>query len=783
MNDFIAPGQSRVGMDAAAVRTVLDENPALESALSDVRDVDRQQEAWTFDDVPVDSGAFGELVNEGLVESVGDEYRVADPEVVDRALAGDVENEASGFEASGSLSLPDIDRTAAAVLAGLLALVAVFRASTYPAVFRDRVVFPANDPYYYVYLTEQSLQNGWSFGELPGGLGTQEPLTILQMLVGAELVGGLGNHTAFLAWLPVLVAIATGLVVYLFACEVTEDRHVALASVFVLAVLPVHVLRSSLGFIDHHAFDYFWLAIVAWGTVATFDLDSLAANRSTARAIGILAVGVAGSVLAWWAATLLLLPIAIAVVCGAAIAVRDDNSFLAPGLATAAGVGLGSVVILLTHIAWGWHEWFIAGVPVVLTLGIIGVVGATYGWRTIGLPAWAFPTTGIVGVAGVSAGVYFLAPTEWAAISRQVSRLFADREIAEMQSVFGAESMGWLFSFGLLLFVVIPAMGWGVYRAYRGDRSWLVASSYAWFMLALATLQARYAGELAPFTALFGGLALVALAERVDAARLPVPLGGEHRSVTLPDRDVTIRLVGVVLLVCGLSGVLAPIGAYNLTIPEQQYETASFIDTHAAEVGHEYPDNYVFSPWSWSRMYNYHVSGESLNYGYAQSNYRDFTFAADSGSAYERYIANGPAQNAYLVTEPIPGDPEISDDMMQSRLHDRYGSASNGSDGLAHYRALYSSPSGDYKAFRVVPGATIRGEANPGSTVTVETQVDIEGASFTYQRGVTATENGTYAVTVPYPGEYETSGGNATSVAVSESAVQNGENVQAERAN
>jgi dolichyl-diphosphooligosaccharide--protein glycosyltransferase len=298
-------------------------------------------------------------------------------------------------------------------------------------------------------------------------------------------------------------------------------------------------------------------------------------------------------------------------------------------------------------------------------------------------------------------------------------------------------------------------------------------------MLALATLQARYAGELAPFTALFGGLAIVTLAERVDAAKVPVPFGGEQRPVTLPDRDVTIRLVGIVLLVCGLSGVLAPIGAYNLTIPEEQYDTASFIDEHAAEAGHEYPDNYVFSPWSWSRMYNYHVSGESRSYGHALVNYRDFTFAIDPSSAYERYIAGGQAQNAYLVTEPIPGDPEISDEMMQSRLHDRYGSAGNDTDGLAHYRALYASPSSDYKAFRVVSGATIRGEANAGTVVTVETDVDIEGASFTYQREMSVTENGTYAVTVAYPGEYEIQGGSADSVNVGESAVQNGEDVRA----
>jgi dolichyl-diphosphooligosaccharide--protein glycosyltransferase len=349
-----------------------------------------------------------------------------------------------------------------------------------------------------------------------------------------------------------------------------------------------------------------------------------------------------------------------------------------------------------------------------------------------------------------------------------------------MQSIFGSETMGWLFSFGLLLFVVIPAMGWGIYRAYRGDRRWLVAGAFAWFMLLLATLQARYAGEFAPVAALFGGLALVALAERVDAAGMPVPLGGEDRPLRLPDRAVLARLAVIVLLVCGLSAVLAPLSASSLTIPESQYETAAFIDDHAAEAGHEYPDNYVFSPWSWSRMYNYHVNGEAGSYGFARVNYRDFTFATDPDSAYDRYIAGTQAQSAYLVTEPVPGDPDIPDETMQARLHDRYGSAGNGTEGLAHYRALYASPDSDYKAFRVVPGATIHGQAETGAKVSIETGVDIEGASFTYQRQAAATENGTYAVTVPYPGEYEIDGGNAGTVRVSERAVQNGSDVRAE---
>jgi dolichyl-diphosphooligosaccharide--protein glycosyltransferase len=227
-------------------------------------------------------------------------------------------------------------------------------------------------------------------------------------------------------------------------------------------------------------------------------------------------------------------------------------------------------------------------------------------------------------------------------------------------------------------------------------------------------------------------------------------------------------------LVCGLSAIQAPIVASDLAIPQEQYETASFIDGHAEETGYDYPQSYVFSPWSWSRMYNYHVNGEAESYGYAQSNYRPFTFSENPSEAYQQYVRG----DSYLVTEPVPGSPNITDAMMQSRLHDRYGSRGEGVAGLAHYRALYTSPSGDYKAFRVVPGSTVEGTAEADANVTLITEVDIKGDEFTYERRATANQNGTYNVTVPYPGEYDLDGATAESVTISEAAVNNGETVQ-----
>jgi dolichyl-diphosphooligosaccharide--protein glycosyltransferase len=72
--------------DGSRVAEFLSERPDLESPLEDVLEVDEQTDSWTFDDVPVDSGRFGELVSPGIVEREGEDYRVADPDAVRAAL-------------------------------------------------------------------------------------------------------------------------------------------------------------------------------------------------------------------------------------------------------------------------------------------------------------------------------------------------------------------------------------------------------------------------------------------------------------------------------------------------------------------------------------------------------------------------------------------------------------------------------------------------------------------------------------------------------------------------
>lgn len=150
--------------DTAAVSEVLDDRPELEAPLEAVLSVDDERDEWTFDDVSIDSGAFGELVSRGLIERTedGDAYRVADPVAVRRALDDEPADQTTDEEASVNLSrvsrdaianrLEDADTLQVGAVLGGLLVVVLARAYVYPSVFRDGVVvLSGNDPYYYRY--------------------------------------------------------------------------------------------------------------------------------------------------------------------------------------------------------------------------------------------------------------------------------------------------------------------------------------------------------------------------------------------------------------------------------------------------------------------------------------------------------------------------------------------------------------------------------------------------------------------------------------------------------
>ena len=749
-----------------AVADLVDERPELEAAVEAVLAV---EEPFAFDDLPIDSGAFGEIVAAGLVEERGDGYYVTDRTAVRDGVAGEDTLEETAPATGIDLTLPAVGRRAVGALAGALLVVVLLR-TVFSAgnVFRDgAVVLSGNDPYYYRYWVEQLLANpDVTLSSLPDTVTKGEPLYVATMWLVATVFGG-GATTAgqVLAVYPVVSAVVSGLLVYALAVAVTGDRRVALAAVLMLGVLPAHAFRTSLGFADHHAFDYPWLGVTALSLVAL--VRGEVRSRQTVLGTGGLAVGIAGQVLAWEAGPLLVVPAGLAVAALAVVWVRADRSPLLAGGPLLAGLAGAAALAWGVHATLGWHTTVVASAPALLVAGSLGVLVVAEAVCRVTpderLAAGAVSGAGVVAVGLVAV----LVPEAWNTLtSRANSALFRSDRIAETQGLF-SDSAGWLLLFGLLLFLALPYLAWATRRALDDD-AWVVPVVYAWAFFALAVIQIRFVGEFATFVAVFAGLGLVHLAERVDVARLPRPFddGVDGLRVGVPDRRQIVALVALFLLVSSLSLVQVPVKTSQLTTPPERYETATWMNDYSESAAWDERPTYVFSTWSYNRVYNYFVSGDSRSYGYARANYERFLTSMNASEWYERL--RGPA--GFVVYASV----NTSVGTVGERL-DAYGSRTEDARGLAHYRAVYVSESGTYRVFTLVPGATITGTAEANATVTVTTRTRVSGVQVDYEREVRTGPDGAYSVTVPYPGTYQVG---EAAVEVPETAVRNGTTVR-----
>lgn len=771
------------------VDTLLKERPDLEAPLEDVLAVDQDQETWTFEDVPVDSGHFGELVSRGVVESAGEEYRLADAAAVRAALARDHEGEPESSSddrsedrtlpsptlPSPSFSRPSVSLSSLPAVAPwklllpvLILLVGLLRTIPVRGVYRDdAVVLTGNDPYFYRYLVER----GVAEGGLPVSEGSGEPLLVATLSALVELLGGTAEVAGnVLAWYPVAAGMAGAVLCYLLAVAVTDDRRVGLAAVFVFALLPHHALRTSVGFADHHAFDYLWLVITALTAtkLARVDGEELREPRTIAFTL-LVGVAVAGQVLAWEAAPLLLVPLALVVSARAAVDVHRGISPLPVGLPLVAGLGLGAAIALAVHLAAGMQST----VPV-LTPGVLAAwAGATLaiaaGAHRVG---WSLQRVlagyGLLGVAGL-VGLLVGPATIRTEVARRLVELFRSDGIAETQSLLDPGTAGFFVHIGVVA-LALPALVVGLRRA-TNDGRWLVVGTYAWAFLALAVLQVRFVGELAPFLAVFAGVGAVRIAERYNA----VPVGATDANGTshrVPSRP---RVAAVVVLIV-LSGGVAAGEVADVTgavvVEDRVYDSATYIAERADERGLEYPENYVLSDWSDNRVHNYYVSGESRSYLYAQGNYTEFAGGTDPDVWFDTF--DGRVGFVVLAGAADGVDPRST----IWRLTRNFGSATDDVPGVGHYRPLYIPPDGGRLVVEVVPGATVSGPADPGTAVTVSTTIDRPTVQFNYQRQTVSAEDGTWQVRVANPGTYEVTVGNeSTTVEIPEHAILDGQSV------
>ncbi|WP_168191185.1 LamG-like jellyroll fold domain-containing protein [Haloprofundus sp. MHR1] len=687
-----------------------------------------------------------------------------------------------------------VDRTAALALAGALAFLALLRLISISAVFREgAIVLSANDPYFYRYIVETvaaETSGPFDFGalaSLPQRVTAGEPLLVVTLWFWTELLGGDANASGVvLAVYPVVFAVLTGALVYLTTLRLTDDRRVGLAAVLALALVPAHAYRTSLGFADHHAFDYFWLALTAAALVSLAVRSSRGSDRDAGMAFWsvVFGVAVAGQTLAWEAGPLLILPLGLIVVGWATTAVRAGMSPIRELGGVVGGLALAAVLTAGAHFALGWHGETVAFAPAGLFVGAVAVVGvAELALRQ----QWsAGRLLGGEVVAGVVVfGILpFVVPQLGAELQSGIQFLFETEGIVETQSLVSADQgslVGPLLSFGLLVLLGLPYAGWAMLRGSRAYEPGLLAmATYAWYFLALALVQLRFAGELSVFVAIFAGLGFVHLAAKIDAVRMPKPFaevesgrrGREKAEETMglerPERREAMSLLGLGLFAGSFSFVQIPVKTGQLLVSDGLYDAAMWMREYSEEQGWEYPENYVFSEWSWNRAYNYLVNGNSDSYGFARSNYREFLGSSNGEKWYQRLQD----RVGFVVTEggaTVAGNAD-GGAMLQSRLHTQYGGGDGSVPGIGHYKALYASEGGSQKVFGLVPGAILVGRGD-GDSQTVTTEVDVGSESVTYERSVQPTENGWCAVRVPHAGEYSLAG---QQYQVSEEVVQSG---------
>jgi len=430
------------------------------------------------------------------------------------------------------------------------------------------------------------------------------------------------------------------------------------------------------------------------------------------------------------------------------------------------------------HLGWGWNTRLVGFAPAVLFVGAASVALVGEAIHRVDLPVddeLAVAGT-VLGGGAVTGATVFVLTDVVSTVTSRADILFVDTDIGETASLFasGASGFGWLVLVGPILFVGTAGLVWGTVRAVRGSPRWLVAATYGWVFLLLAAIQKRFAGELAPFIATFAGLGLVAVAWKVEYARRPGPFADGERppmgeDLRIPGRDELLALGLLFLLVGGLGATLTPIIANNVTYTEGAYETATFVSEYADEHDRDYPASYVLSGWSQNRMYNYFANGNAASYTFAREQYEPFLRQQDPAGWYEQY---GDRVGFVVIQPGLSADYPL----LAARLDEGYGSRNEGVDGVGHFRLVHEHrySDGTYSVFAVVPGATVTGTTTPNGTVWANTSVSVGDTRFEYRRQVEAGVNGTFEVTLAYPGEYRIDG---RSVDVPERAVERGETI------
>ncbi|WP_161570019.1 STT3 domain-containing protein [Salinigranum halophilum] len=610
----------------------------------------------------------------------------------------------------------------------------------------------------------------------------QDDLMVATLGWIAELFGGGPSAVGtVLATYPVVVGAVLCILAYLSTRWLTGERWAGFVAAGLLAITPANVYRTALGFGDHHAFDYLWLAVTFTAIVFLTHRGEMP-RRHWFGTIGVLGLALAAQTLAWEGSPLLLAPYTGFVFVALLSTLRAGQSPVPEAGPLVAGLAIAVeiVVVAVFYLSWQTTTFVVLLLAQIVVLG--GLVGlAELGHRYVG--SSVATGSSVVGAVAVAAFVVFQRVPESTELLNTGAAYFSQTTgtVAEATPLVTVNDpvVTVLSFFGPLFILFVPGLLWTTGRALRAHRPGLLAlSTYAWYFLALSVVQRRFTGELSLFFAVVISVGLVDLVrlrpEISESVFNVLPFG---RADEETDRELSngtlVTVFSVTLTVVFLISVTVaqvPLTMQHRTVTDAEYAATQEVEAYAAE----HPGTgQVFSSIDSSLMYNYYAHDGPIWNNDVKANYRPFLFATDDVEWHHRLTREG---NGFVV---VTDTYDIADESaLHTKLHDNLGSARGDVDGLGGYRLVYRSSDGSTTVYALVPGARLTGTAAPNTTISVTSSVEVKETTVMYERTFRTTANGSFRVVVPYPGTYQV--GNETTQ-VSELAVLRGTNVSVPR--
>jgi dolichyl-diphosphooligosaccharide--protein glycosyltransferase len=764
--------------------------------LETVLAVDDAESMWTFDDVELDSGTFGEIVDRGFVEKVDGEYRVTDREAVRAALEGEALKEIDKSDSGSRLEL-EINWPALAGLVVAVAVIALARTFHYKSVLvQGRVISPGNDPYFFRYWQDRLIEESsgpWDFGVLVNppwddGSFNQRPLTHATNWWVTELLGG-DQWAADLvvAFLPLVFTILLAVVIYYLALLLTRDYRVGVASVVTLALAPIHAVYTGIGLLHHRYNQYLWfgLLLVTLGWLGV-DIVRRRDRVGTATAISehlrdrktwLVALGFALAFAAWthsWGGSLELF-----VGLGAFVALRvcmDLRDGVSPGLVNlplVLGFGVGSALAMALHLTLGWHGLPAPAMAVVTFLRVVGVVGLGEVWSRQGWSARSLLLVQPIVALGGLVGALLVVGEMGAVVDTVLGSIGVnagpDQVSSQSTSLYSAEAGFFLrpvVQIGIVFYIGLAMLVWCIKYVYRGyNPAWLLLCVITSHYLIVSGIQMRFAGRLVIVMSVFCGSGIVYLLSIVDLAREPV-LFGENDSKwgqgnqgvqnKLTESAFNIRRGGLILfmilLVFSANLIFLPTHMEDATHDRTHVVAAMEISGHAHSLDREYPENHVFAPWGKYRMYNYFVSGEAESESIGRYHYPKIYSWANPSAPF-KYTDNRPTGYIVVTESPVP---TTENSIYQNLFIKERSVIDDHTSG--QYRLIHISNNGNLFVYAIVPGAEVLILGNQEQSISIEKEIAVSNNSYTYNRTVPLGADGRAILRIPYSGQYQVGG-------------------------